>query len=194
VSFPRRRRDEMLAAAAELFYENGYAATSTADIANRMGIQRGSVYYYFETKEGLLLELIEDVYRHALASLAKVQATELDPVGKLRALIVDHVLAFTSALIPGAIVLNESRSLSTENRERLRGDAEAYEAGIEALIAEGQTAGLIRADLDPRLAAMAILGAVNWVHRWYRPSDPFTPDEIGRQFAEVLLGGLNDHR
>jgi AcrR family transcriptional regulator len=190
VTFPRRRREEMLAAAAELFYENGYAATSTADIAGRMGIQRGSVYYYFETKEGLLLELIEDVYRHALASLARVRATDDDAVAKLRALIVDHVRAFTSALIPGAIVLNESRSLSPENRDRLRADAEAYEAGIEALIVEGQSAGLIRAELDPRLAAMAVLGVVNWVHRWYRPTDPFTPEQIGDQFADVLLGGL----
>jgi TetR/AcrR family transcriptional regulator, cholesterol catabolism regulator len=184
----------MLAAAAELFYENGYAATSTADIANRMGIQRGSVYYYFETKEGLLLELIEDVYRHALASLARVQATDDDAVAKLRALIVDHVLAFTSALIPGAIVLNESRSLTPENRDRLRGDAEAYEAGIEGLIVEGQSSGLIRTDVDPRLAAMAVLGVVNWVHRWYRPTDPFTPARIGIQFADVLLGGLAERR
>ena len=190
MTFPRRRRDEMLAAAAELFYENGYAATSTADIATRMGIQRGSVYYYFDTKEGLLLELIEDVYRHALASLARVQATDDDAVAKLRALIVDHVLAFTSALIPGAIVLNESRSLSPQNRDRLRRDAEAYEAGIEALIVAGQSGGLIRTDLDPRLATMAVLGVVNWVHRWYRPTDPFTPAQIGAQFADVLLGGL----
>src|SRR5688572_2154174 len=117
-----------------------------------MGIQRGSVYYYFETKEGLLLELIEDVYRHALASLERVRTSDADAVGKLRALIADHVLAFTTRLIPGAIVITESRSLSPEHRDRLRGDAEAYEAGVVALIAEGQAAGLIRPDLDPRLA------------------------------------------
>jgi AcrR family transcriptional regulator len=190
MSFPRRRREEMLAAAAELFYEHGYAATSTADIAERMGIQRGSVYYYFDTKEGLLLELIEDVYRHALASLARVQATDADAIGKLRALIADHVHAFTDRLIPGAIVINESRSLSAQNRDRLRRDAEAYEAGIVELLVEGQAAGLIRSELDRRLASLTILGALNWVHRWYRPGDPASPAEIGGQFAEVLLGGL----
>jgi TetR/AcrR family transcriptional regulator, cholesterol catabolism regulator len=190
VSFPRRRRDEMLAAAAELFYEHGYAATSTADIAERMGIQRGSVYYYFDTKEGLLLELIEDVYRHALASLERVRASEDDAAGKLRALISDHVHAFTERLIPGAIVINESRSLSPANRDRLRRDAEAYEKGIVELLAEGQAAGLIRAELDPRLASLTVLGALNWVHRWYRPGDPASPDAIAAQFADVLLGGL----
>jgi len=190
MSFPRRRRDEMLTAAAELFYEHGYAATSTADIAERMGIQRGSVYYYFETKEGLLLELIEDVYRHALASLERVRASDADALGKLRALIADHVAAFTARLIPGAIVINESRSLSPANRDRLRGDADTYEAGIVALIREGQATGSIRAELDPRLASMAVLGVLNWVHRWYRPTDPATPGEIAGQFAAVLLGGL----
>jgi AcrR family transcriptional regulator len=190
LSFPRRRRDELLAAAAELFYERGYAATSTADIAERMGIQRGSVYYYFDTKEGLLLELIEDVYRHALRSLERVRASDEDAPGKLRALIADHVHAFTERLIPGAIVINESRSLSPHNRDRLRRDAEAYETGIVALIAEGQASGLIRAELDPRLASLTVLGALNWVHRWYRPGDPASAKEIAAQFADVLLGGL----
>lgn len=180
----------MLKAAAELFYEHGYAATSTADIAERMGIQRGSVYYYFDTKEGLLLELIEDVYRHALASLERVRAGDGDAVDKLRALIGDHVHAFTERLIPGAIVINESRSLSPENRDRLRRDAEAYEAGVVELIAEGQAAGVLRAELDPRLAALTVLGALNWIHRWYRPSDPTAADEIAEQFASVLLSGL----
>jgi AcrR family transcriptional regulator len=190
MSFPRRRREEMLAVAAELFYEHGYAATSTADIAERMGIQRGSVYYYFDTKEGLLLELIEDVYRQALASLERVRASGGDAADKLRALISDHVHAFTEHLIPGAIVINESRSLSPENRDRLRRDAEAYEAGVVELIAEGQAAGVLRRELDPRLAALTVLGALNWIHRWYRPSDPAPADEIAAQFASVLLTGL----
>ena len=101
-----------------------------------------------------------------------MRASDADAVGKLRALIADHVHAFTERLIPGAIVINESRSLSPENRERLRRDAEAYEAGIVELIAEGQRAGLLRAELDPRLASLTVLGALNWVHRWYRPGDP----------------------
>jgi AcrR family transcriptional regulator len=190
MTFPRRRREEMLLAAAELFHEKGYAATSTADIAARMGIQRGSVYYYFDTKEGLLFELIQDVYQRALDSLERVQRTDADPVGKLRALIADHVVSFTTHLIPGAIVLNESGSLSPENRERLRRDADAYERGMLELIAEGQRAGLLRHDIDARLACMAVLGAGNWVHRWYRPTDPFSPEEIGRQFAELLVAGM----
>jgi AcrR family transcriptional regulator len=183
----------MLAVAAELFYDNGYAATSTADIAARMGIQRGSVYYYFDTKEGLLFELIQDVYTRARDSLARVSATDDDAAGKLHALIVDHVLAFTAHLVPGAIVLNESRSLSPPNRELLRRDADAYERGIQELIVAGQDDGLFRDDLDSRLVAMAVLGSVNWVHRWYRPHEPFEPREIGRQFAELLVSGLRHH-
>jgi AcrR family transcriptional regulator len=190
MSFPRRRREEMLLAAAELFYEKGYAATSTADIAARMGIQRGSVYYYFDTKEGLLLELIQDVYARALESMERITATAAGPVEKLRALIVDHVVGFTTHLISGAIVLNESHSLSPENRERLRRDAHAYERGMLELIVEGQRSGDIRRDLDARLSCMAVLGAANWVHRWYRPDDEAPPEEVARQFADLLLSGM----
>jgi AcrR family transcriptional regulator len=190
VSFPRRRREEMLRAAAELFHEKGYAATSTADIAERMGIQRGSVYYYFDTKEGLLFELIQDVYTRARDSLERIRATDADPVEKLRALIVDHVVSFTTHLIPGAIVLNESHSLSAGNRELVRRDADAYERGIQELIGDGQRTGLIRGDLDARVASMAVLGAANWVHRWYRPDDALPREEIGHQIAELLVSGL----
>ena len=180
--------------AAELFHEKGYAATSTTDIAARMGIQRGSVYYYFDTKEGLLFELIRDVYRRARVSLERIQAADADPLQKLRELIIDHVVSFTTHLVPGAIVLNESGSLSPEYRAILREDSDAYEQGMLGLIREGQRAGIIRTDVDARLACMAILGAGNWVHRWYRPTDEATPEEIGRQFAEVLLSGLTAGR
>jgi AcrR family transcriptional regulator len=189
-AFPRRRREEMLRIAAELFHEQGYAATSTADLAARMGIQRGSVYYYFETKEGLLLELIQDVYARARASLEQVQASDADAVTKLRALIEDHVVSFATNLVPGALVINESGSLTPEHRELVRADAEAYERGILELILEGQRLGAVRGDVDARMSCMVVLGATNWVHRWFRPDDEATPDEIGRQFAEVLISGL----
>jgi AcrR family transcriptional regulator len=189
-TFPRRRREEMLRVAAELFHERGYAATSTADLAERMGIQRGSVYYYFDTKEGLLLELIQDVYGRARASLARVQAGDGDPVDKLRALIEDHVVSFTTNLIPGALVINESGSLSPEHRDRVRADAAAYEAGMRGLIEEGQRAGTVRDDVDARLACMVVLGAANWVHRWYREDDERTPEEIARAFSSILIAGL----
>ena len=59
---PLRRREEVLAAAARLFFEQGYAATSTTDIARELGMHRGSIYYYLSTKEDLLYELIEQRY------------------------------------------------------------------------------------------------------------------------------------
>src|SRR4051812_47029843 len=154
-SFPRRRREEVLRAAAELFHEQGYAATSTADIAARLGMLRGSVYYYFETKEGLLSELIQDVYARTSRSLEAVLADGGDALERLRRLIENHVVQFATDRVAGALVLNESHSLSAEHRAQVRADAEAYERAIVDLLHEGQRAGLVRPDLDARVVAMA---------------------------------------
>ena len=86
-----RRRAEVLAVAAELFSENGYEATSTTEIAERLGIKGGSVYYYIDSKEALLFELVEDIYGLLLESLEEVLASDADPVSKLNRLIDLHV-------------------------------------------------------------------------------------------------------
>jgi len=189
-SFPRRRREEVLRAAAELFHEKGYAATSTADLAARLGMLRGSVYYYFDTKEGLLFELIHDVYARVLASLEEVVGGGGDAVARLRRFVENSVVQFATDRVAGALVLNESHSLSAEHRALVRRDAETYERVLLDLLREGQREGLVRPDVDVRIVAMAVLGAGNWLHRWYREGDDVTPHELGRQFADTFLDGL----
>src|SRR5215213_3726614 len=122
-SFPRRRRDEVLRAAAELFHERGYAATSTADLAARLGMLRGSVV----------------------------------SVARLRRFIENSVVQFATDRVAGALVLNESHSLSAEHRAVVRRDAETYERALLDLLREGQREGLVRADVDVRIVAMAVL-------------------------------------
>src|SRR5213595_1120719 len=78
----RRRRAEVLRVAAKLFAEQGYEATSTTDIAERLGIKGGSVYYYIESKEALLFELVEDIYGLLLESLHEVLDSDDDPLAK----------------------------------------------------------------------------------------------------------------
>ena len=69
--------------------------------------------------------------------------------------------------IPSALALNESRSLSPERRASVLAENDRYERAVTALIAEGRDDGVVRDDVDPKLAAMALLGAANWLHRWY---------------------------
>jgi TetR/AcrR family transcriptional regulator, cholesterol catabolism regulator len=185
-----RRREEVLRTAARLFFERGYAATSTADIAGELGLHRGSVYYYLSTKEELLYELVRDRYGTGTALLERLRGDPADALTKLRHLIEEHVTELAGNLIPSALALNESRSLSPEHREEIAAEEAAYQHGVANLIAAGQSEGTIRDDIDPGLVTMAILGAINWMHRWYDESRGSSPRTIARQFATTFARGL----
>jgi AcrR family transcriptional regulator len=186
----RRRRDEVLQAAADLFFEKGYEATSTADIAERVGILRGSVYYYLETKEALLFELLEGVFAGFLSALAEIQTEECDALEKLRRVVGQHVKYLADNLVRTTLFLTESRSLSIEHRAVVLEQEEEYRSALVDLIAGGQRERTIRGDVSPEIVAMAIVGAANWVHRWYWSGGNATADEIARQFEIILTEGL----
>jgi TetR/AcrR family transcriptional regulator, cholesterol catabolism regulator len=186
----RRRRAEVLRVAAELFAEKGYEASSTTELAERLGIKGGSVYYYIDSKEALLFELVEDIYGLLLEGLQDVLQTDADAVTKLRRLIDLHVSGMARHHARGALILNETRSLSPEHRTIADGYAATYEEGLASVIADGQRAGQIEPDLDPKLVTKALLGAGNWVNRWYRDGGDWSPSDVSRAYARIFLSGL----
>ena len=186
----RRRRAEVLRVAAELFSEQGYAATSTTEIAERLGIKGGSVYYYIDSKEELLFELVQDIYGLLLESLREVLASDADALTKLRRLIETHISGMAGHRVRGALILNETRSLSPEHQAITAGHEATYEEGLASVIADGQRAGQIDPGLDAKLVTKALLGAGNWVNRWYREDGAWSPDDVSRDFAQIFLTGL----
>ena len=90
----------------------------------------------------------------------------------------------------GALILNETRSLSPEHQAVAAGHGAAYEDGLASVIADGQRAGQIDPDVDPKLVTKALLGAGNWVNRWYRESGDWSPEDVSSDFARVFLRGL----
>lgn len=186
----QRRREEVLEVAARLFFEQGYAATSTTDIAHALGLHRGSIYYYLDTKEELLYELVQRRFSSGLELVEQLPHVEGDALAKLRWLVQEHIRAVAENLVPSALALNESRSLSPEHRAAVTAENAAYRAGMTELVRDGQRAGAIRDDVDPALVTMAVLGAANWLHRWYDASGDASPAEVGRHFAAVFTRGL----
>jgi AcrR family transcriptional regulator len=186
----RRRRGEVLDVAARMFAEKGYENTTSQDIGEELGMLRGSIYYYFDSKEGLLFELIEEVWLGALEYLDEIMASDADPAEKLHELIRRHVLYITENTIDASLFLHEVRSLSDEHRRIAIEQEKRYRQGVTKLIKDGQSKGLIRKDIDPKLATFQVLGAVNWPYRWYRKGKGASAKKVADQFADTLLGGL----
>jgi AcrR family transcriptional regulator len=188
----KRRYEEVLRAAGEVFAEKGYEVSSTQDIADRLGILKGSLYYYTESKESLLFELVEETLRRGLRQVERIARQDKPAVERLRELVRGHIEYLTEHLVNIKLLLHERRSLAPAHREVVRELEEAYQARVRTLIAEGQADGSIRGDLDPGIATLAILGALNWLYRWYQEGNGhLPPSAIAEQFAAILVEGTS---
>jgi AcrR family transcriptional regulator len=185
-----KRQQELYATAAEVFFEKGYDATSTEDIALRLGLLKGSIYYYIDSKEELLFSIIKQAFEPSLESLAAVESADATPLAKLRMLIERHVCHLIENRAPSALVLHEARSLTGEHRDWLMAAEGRYVDGFVALITAAQRAGEVRSEIEPRFAALALLGSINWTYRWYRADGEDTPQELAAQFCDVLIRGF----
>ena len=165
------RRQELLHHAARLFRQQGFAATTTRDIAAAAGMRAGSPFYHFENKAALLFAVMEQGMRAALqrqaAALSGVPA-RATPETRLRTLVRAH---FDVLLGPGSdfipVMLYEWRSLSAAQRHDISQLQRGYEGAWADALQALSAAGSIRA--DARVARLMMLGALNWSVQWYKP-------------------------
>jgi TetR/AcrR family transcriptional regulator, cholesterol catabolism regulator len=185
-----RRQQEVIAAAARLFQEKGYEATSIQDIADELGILKGSLYYYIDTKEDLLFAIIQEVHETALEGLEASRKVDGNALVKIRAFVFNQVMHIATHVERAGVFFQDFRSLSPDRRALIIEERDVYERFLRDLIEQGQREGVICPDIDPKFAALAILGTFNWMYQWYRPSGERTPDEIATIFADFLLPTL----
>jgi AcrR family transcriptional regulator len=188
---PREERwSELIQVATEVFYERGYDAASLQEIAERLGMLKGSLYYYIQGKEDLLHEVVNGVYQGGVDNLKRLTAGEGNALERLREVVIGHVEYECAHLTGTSVFLHELDSLPEERRQQIIGDDHAYRVVLTDLLEAGQREGLIRTDIVPKLTALWILGSLNWVYRWYVPGGEFTPKHIGTQFADMIIRGL----
>ncbi len=188
---PREERwAELIEVATQVFYEKGYDGASLQDIADRLGMLKGSLYYYIQSKEDLLFEVISAVHRDGLAVIRRRADAPGNPLERLEGVIVGHVEHTCRNLVPTAVFLHELAALPAERRKEVLGSEHAYQGVFRDLIEQAQRDGLVRADVEPRLAALSVLGQTNWVYRWFRPGGRFSPETIGAQLADMAVRGI----
>lgn len=184
----RKRRAEILHAALVAFRENGYHATTLDDIAERLGLRKTALYHYFPDKDSILYEC----HRESLAEIERMieesrgcceKASE-----RLAYVIREHVRIMTETL-EGSPLAFEVPALSAERKSEIVAARDRYERVLRRLIVQGIEEGEFK-DVDPKIAAFAILGAINWIARWYQPEGAIRAPELGAQFADYLVGGL----
>ena len=184
----RQRRVEILKSAAAAFRRRGYHGASMGEIARALRMTKGSLYYYFKNKEEILFFCHDYSLDILLEVLERVEAAGGTPPAKLRSLIESFVHHILDDLRGTAMTL-DFQALSAPLLRRVIAKRDRFDRGIRRLLQEGMDAGAF-APGDAKLLTFAILGAVNWIPRWFDPSGPATSEQIGRVFAEYLVAGL----
>lgn len=183
-----RKRLEILRGAAAEFRERGYAGTRMEDIARRTAMTPGNLYYYFRGKHSLL----EFCQNHSLDVLLgearKVLRGRGTSAARVKSLLEAQLRCMLDDL-HGAAAHIEFHALPRRALARIIAKRDRYERLLRGLIARGVRSGEFAA-CDPKLVTLAMLGAVNWTVRWYRPGGPQTPEAIARAFVEYLVRGL----
>lgn len=182
------RRIEILKSAAAAFRRRGYHGSSVDDIASALEMTKGNLYYYFRNKEEILYACHDYSLDVLLSLMIEVQAETSRPDDKLRKLILAFIHMMLDELRGTALTL-DLQALSPALLKRIIAKRDGFDRGMREIIQEGIDQGLFRPG-NPKMIGFAIMGAVNWITKWFDPAGPMSSEEIGQQFADYLVGGL----
>lgn len=187
-------QDRILSHAARLFRQKGFERTSLKEIARACGMLPGSLYYRYNTKEGLLVELMRRGIDVVTAEVSKAFASSNDPMEQLHLCIKAHLGALAIDLDTVHVLLFEWRALGPEAREEIVALRDQYESFWAEIIETMIQQGVIRKDVDGDLLRLIGLGALNWVATWFDPNGAYTLDAIGDLVWQIIVDGVIDNR
>ncbi|MCA8910698.1 MAG: TetR family transcriptional regulator [Planctomycetes bacterium] len=185
------KREAILRSAAAAFRRKGYHGTSMEDISEQLLMTKGSLYYYFKDKEQILFACHDFSLDRVLEKMREVMEEQkgANKADKLGALIQGLVDVMIDDLQGSALALDFT-ALRDELLEQIITKRDQFERGMRVVISEGVKSGEFR-NVDPKLATFAILGAINWISKWYRPDGSFKAADIGRMYSDLFVKGLS---
>lgn len=186
----QRRYGEIIDAAAAVFAEKGYHGSSTKDIADRLGIRQGSLYYYFESKESALEEVCQIGVGGFVQGLEAILASDRSALEMLRAAVRNHLEPLEDRPNYVRVFQRERHKLPPARRRKISATAGRYEKLLQTMFERGVAAGAFRADLDCRLATLGLLGMCNAVGDWLDSEPDLSIGKIAENFVSLLAAGV----
>src|SRR5712691_5496633 len=185
--FPRNRIYEV---AAEVFHRKGYDNTSMSDVARAAGLTKAGLYHHVASKESLLYTILDSGLDLTESYVVKPVEEIADPVQRLKTMIDLHLrLVLEERNLEVTGLLHECKTLSPSDRTRVNRRKKQYVRVATNIIAEVTKRYSVK-DVDPKLAAYALLGMLNWTYQWYKASGSNTREEIVETFQRIFLQGI----
>jgi AcrR family transcriptional regulator len=182
------RRDEILRSLGSFMREHRISSLTMRDIADRLGLVKGNLYYYFKNKQDILYQCHVKCMEISLAAFEEVATAPGMPSERLRILLIRHIRGIAEEAY-GGVLLTDLESLTAAQRKNYVAMRDRFEQGVRRLIQEGVKRGEFRKQ-NVAVAGFAILGAINWIPKWFRPDGPLSSAEIAEAFADQLIRSL----
>jgi AcrR family transcriptional regulator len=184
------RRSELTRQAARLFAQKGYHGTSIGDLAEALGVQKGSLYSHIASKEDLLFETLMEGAAAFHTSLDAIP-DDAAPVEKVRLALRGHLRVVAEQLDVATVFVQEWRYLHGGRRDQFVAERHRYEERIRDLLREGRDLGELRSDLDEGAAVLLMLSAANWAYTWLQPGRD--TDQLADRFLQLLVDGMRGY-
>lgn len=186
VTDPDSARGKLLQMAAHLFRSKGYERTTVRDLASAVGIQSGSIFHHFKSKDEILRSVMEEtiLYNTALMRASLAEATNLRE--RVLALIrceLQSIMGGTGEAM--AVLVYEWRSLSEEGQAYILALRDTYEALWLEVLGEAKAAGYFKA--DPFILRRFLTGALSWTTTWFRPQGPMSLDQLAEEALSLVI-------
>lgn len=186
----RNTREDVVQAAGRLFAERGYHGTSMRDLGKELGLLGSSLYSHIDTKQELLVEVVERGGRLFQASAASALAVEGSAADRLRRFVAGHIDVVLDHVDEARTFLNEARSLEPAYRRRVLAARDRYEGVLRELLGAGAVDGSLAAGADPKLAGIFILSILNAVDRWFHEPGGIDRDALVDEIFSFVTAGI----
>lgn len=160
-------------------------------LADGLGMLRGSLYAHIESKEDLLFEIVDRGADRFLGRLDEIAGSTAPTKEKLRSAVLAHVETVGEQIEAATVFLNEWKFLSQPRRRSIERKREKYGSMMRSIIEEGIVGGTFAKDLDARFATLHMLSTLNWLYQWYDPNGELTPMQVANSFTGMLLNGFS---
>jgi len=182
--------DDIVSAAAKVFRTKGYHAATVRDIAEEVGILKGSLYHHFASKEELLYLVVKEPIAQMYRAIAEIAAADLAATEKLRRAVSAHLEAFDRHYPHLFVYLREREAVKRRFREMIGFSPKEYYRCWQQILQEGAENGEFRSDFDIQVTSYGLLGMLNWSCEWYDPQGRLSIQEVAEEFTALALASL----
>lgn len=182
------KRNDIREIAARVFARSGFQRTTIRGIAKEGNISAASIYYYFENKEELLYQILDDTMSTGLELITDIADQQLDKKEQLIEILQMHTMTAIN-FDKMKLLVHEQDCLTPQHQDALRQKQKQYMSRLTQIFESLKKNNQMR-DLDPKVCAFAFFGMVSWAYRWFNPDGEMSTRQLAEHFSEIFTQGI----